>query len=179
MFQFPAFPFRTYLFSSEYTALRRMCSHIRIPPDRCLFTAPRSFSQLIASFFGSWCQGIHLTLFLAWTSFKQSLVLFGSLLCNCLSFATFLLLWFSRKFLLSKRLASFTTLVLNCNEYFFSTLLFFLVWKDQFLSFKLLLSNICSFSCSYSVFNDHFFVGTMPSVSACAYYAPLLPIALY
>ena len=74
-----------------------------------------------------------------------------------LEFRNFLLLWFSRKFLLSKRLASFTTLVLNCNEYLFGTLLFFLVWKDQFL-YKLLLSIICSFSCSYSVFNDHFFL---------------------
>ena len=33
-----------------------------------LFTAPRGLSQLVASFIGSWCQGIHLTLFFAWTS---------------------------------------------------------------------------------------------------------------
>ena len=32
-----------------------------------LFAAPRSFSQLVTSFFGSWCQGIPLMLFLAWT----------------------------------------------------------------------------------------------------------------
>ena len=41
------------------------CS-IRIPADRCLLTTPRSFSQLVASFFGSWCQGIPLALFVAW-----------------------------------------------------------------------------------------------------------------
>ena len=32
-----------------------------------LFAAPRSLSQLITSFFGSWCQGIHLMLLFAWT----------------------------------------------------------------------------------------------------------------
>ncbi len=41
---------------------------IRRSPDRCLFTAPRGLSQLVTSFFGSWCQGIHLMLFFAWTS---------------------------------------------------------------------------------------------------------------
>ena len=30
-----------------------------------LLTAPRSFSQLVTSFFGSWCQGIPLVLFVA------------------------------------------------------------------------------------------------------------------
>ena len=30
-----------------------------------LFAAPHGFSQLTTSFFGSWCQGIHPTLFLA------------------------------------------------------------------------------------------------------------------
>ena len=32
---------------------------IRISTDQCLFTAPRSFSQCITSFFASDCQGIH------------------------------------------------------------------------------------------------------------------------
>ena len=32
-----------------------------------LFAAPRSLSQLITSFFGSWCQGIRLMLLFAWT----------------------------------------------------------------------------------------------------------------
>ena len=40
---------------------------IRKSADQCLFTAPRSLSQLVTSFFGSWCQGIHLMLFIAWT----------------------------------------------------------------------------------------------------------------
>ena len=38
---------------------------IRISTDQCVFAAPRGFSQLIASFIGSWCQGIPLVLFLA------------------------------------------------------------------------------------------------------------------
>ena len=38
-----------------------------------LFAAPRSLSQLVASFIGSWCQGIHLVLLFAWTSFHLCL----------------------------------------------------------------------------------------------------------
>ena len=45
-------------------------SHSRIAPFGYLrilrlLTAPRSFSQLVTSFFGSWCQGIPLVLFVA------------------------------------------------------------------------------------------------------------------
>ena len=40
---------------------------IRKSTDQCLFTAPRGLSQLVTSFFGSWCQGIHLMLFVTWT----------------------------------------------------------------------------------------------------------------
>ena len=39
---------------------------IRKSPDQCSFAAPRSLSQLITSFIGSWCQGIPLALLLAW-----------------------------------------------------------------------------------------------------------------
>ena len=38
---------------------------IRISMDRWIFAPPHSFSQLITSFFGSWCQGIHPTLLVA------------------------------------------------------------------------------------------------------------------
>ena len=44
---------------------------IRKSPDHCLFAAPRSLSQLITSFIGSWCQGIPLALLLAWTRRNQ------------------------------------------------------------------------------------------------------------
>ena len=53
-----------------------------------LFAAPRSLSQLITSFIGSWCQGIRLMLLFAWTFLSvivsDHLVLF--VLLNCLSF---------------------------------------------------------------------------------------------
>ena len=39
---------------------------IRKSPAQCSFAAPRSLSQLITSFIGSWCQGIPLALFFAW-----------------------------------------------------------------------------------------------------------------
>ena len=38
---------------------------IRISPDHSLFAAPRSFSQLIASFIGNQCHGIHPALLFA------------------------------------------------------------------------------------------------------------------
>ena len=38
---------------------------IRISMDQSLLTAPHGFSQLTASFIGSWCQGIHPVLLLA------------------------------------------------------------------------------------------------------------------
>ena len=38
---------------------------IRTSMDQSLLTAPHGFSQLTASFFGSWCQGIHPVLLLA------------------------------------------------------------------------------------------------------------------
>ena len=47
--------------------LHHECFHIRKSADRSLFAAPRSLSQLVTSFFGSWCQGIHLMLLFAWT----------------------------------------------------------------------------------------------------------------
>ena len=61
--------------------LHHECFHIRKSADRSLFAAPRSLSQLITSFIGSWCQGIHLMLLFAWTSYLLVLVLL-----NCLSF---------------------------------------------------------------------------------------------
>ena len=60
-------PRMTIWFTIRYILLLYVCSHIRISAALCLFAAPRSFSQLVTSFFGSWCQGIPLTLFLAWT----------------------------------------------------------------------------------------------------------------
>ena len=46
-------------------ALPQPGSPIRRSPDQSLLAAPRSFSQLIASFIGNWCPGIHPALFVA------------------------------------------------------------------------------------------------------------------
>ena len=78
MFQFRRFPSYTYLIQyMMYVHTHTDCS-IRKSADQFILADPRSLSQLVTSFVGSWCQGIHLMLFLAWTSF----VLF-----SCLSFA--------------------------------------------------------------------------------------------
>ena len=70
--------------------LRSMILHhggfpIRKSVGQSLFAAHHSLSQLVTSFIGSWCQGIHLTLLFAWTSCIMYLtILWFSL--NCLSF---------------------------------------------------------------------------------------------
>ena len=73
----------------RFMALRHECFHIRISADRSLFAAPRSFSQLITSFIGSWCQGIRLMLLFAWTFLSVialTITWFSSFFLNCLSF---------------------------------------------------------------------------------------------
>ena len=67
MFQFGRFPAFGYVFTKRLRIMFTQGFPIRTPAARSLFAAPRGFSQLIASFFGSWRQGIHLMLFLAWT----------------------------------------------------------------------------------------------------------------
>ena len=57
--------------------LRPDCS-IRTYTDQCLLAAPRIFSQLATSFVGSWCQGIPLTLFVAWPLLIPMFESFGS-----------------------------------------------------------------------------------------------------
>ena len=84
MFQFPSFPSLNYVFIKWSHILHMSGFPIRKSADRSLFAAPRSLSQLVTSFVGSWCQGIHLVLFIAWTS------LFAIF---CLSFANNLLQW--------------------------------------------------------------------------------------
>ena len=57
---------------------------IRTSTGQSLFPAHRGFSQVVTSFFGSWCQGIHLMLFFAWTA---PLAFVLSRFASCLSFA--------------------------------------------------------------------------------------------
>ena len=68
MFQFPSFPSLDYGFIKWSLILHQRGFPIRKSADRSLFAAPRSLSQLVTSFVGSWCQGIHLVLFFTWTS---------------------------------------------------------------------------------------------------------------
>ena len=51
--------------SNGNVVLPTLCSHIRISTDLQICAPPRSFSQLITSFFGAQCQGIHHMLFVA------------------------------------------------------------------------------------------------------------------
>ena len=70
------------LFNARCQSIALTGFPIRKSADQCLFTAPRSLSQLVTSFFGSWCQGIHLMLFIAWTLLLvlYKLLIFATLL---------------------------------------------------------------------------------------------------
>ena len=111
MFQFGRFPTYTYVFSIRFTVLHRECFHIRISADRSLFAAPRSFSQLVTSFIGSWCQGIHLMLLFTWT-FLLVLIMFLELL-EFLNIYFGLLIHLWKGFILL--LESSSTFRWNCN----------------------------------------------------------------
>ena len=62
----------TILFIIRWYSIAVPGSPIRISADLWIFAPPRSFSQLVTSFFGSWCQGIRRMLFFAWPSSKHS-----------------------------------------------------------------------------------------------------------
>ncbi len=55
----------TILFTIGYLIFYQVGFPIRISTDRWLLSPPRGFSQIAASFVGSWCQGIPLALFVA------------------------------------------------------------------------------------------------------------------
>ena len=126
---------------------------IRISTDLCLFAAPRGFSQLVTSFFGSWCQGIHLMLLFAWTSFTEHFHALHSLLSNLLELLEFLKHGY---YFAANRFYPFCT--------FFSVLrqncvLPWIDWKDLifFQRFVFVLSICFSYSIFslYSIFNEH------------------------
>ena len=67
MFQFPASPSRTLCIHVQVPErLPQVGSPIRKSTSQRLFAPHRGLSQLVTSFFGSWCQGIHPMLLLAW-----------------------------------------------------------------------------------------------------------------
>ena len=146
MFQFPGFPTYTYEFSACTAVLHCRGFPIRKSADRSLFAAPRSLSQLVASFFGSWCQGIHLMLFFAWTfsTFQFSLL-------NCLSFIN--------KFLLVVN--SFCEKVLSflLSESIvppFGEIVFYPNWKDLLIFANLLVKSSCPLICSFLTLQSFF-----------------------
>ena len=85
MFQFGRFPTYYYVFIIRSVILHHGGFPIRISAGLCLFAAHRSFSQLVTSFFGSWCQGIPLMLFLAWTLLYISFSVYTCCSLYCLN----------------------------------------------------------------------------------------------
>ena len=58
------------LFTIQYWSIAPVGFPIRKSTNRWIFAPPRGLSQLVTSFFGSWCQGIRRMLLLAWPSAK-------------------------------------------------------------------------------------------------------------
>ena len=171
MFQFPTFPTWSYVFTSCFTVLHRECFHIRKSADRSLFAAPRSLSQLVTSFFGSWCQGIHLMLLFAWTSSGSFLPVrsFELVLLNCLSF--FLNKCFG--FLRSKKVWSFLRFfrpaqwsLIKLSEIVVLLPKFGKTYSNLFIKMCPLLSVRFYSIILYSVFNEHFLPRKFPSLKA-------------
>ena len=142
MFQFPSFPSLNYVFIKWSHILHMSGFPIRKSADRSLFAAPRSLSQLIASFIGSWCQGIHLMLFFAWTIFQT--LLFSLVPLNCLSFSNIL---FFGLLIHCEKVLSFCAL----NRYIhLSVKLYFTqIGKTYNSYFANLVKNICPLICSF------------------------------
>ena len=119
---------------------------IRKSTDQSPFAAPRSLSQLVTSFVGSWCQGIHLMLFFAWTSFFRF-----SLSFELLEFLTNVRDIARERF----SLHTFSSL-----HFHFREIVFTLTGKTYFRILKSVLLSVRFYSffqyTSYSVFNEHF-----------------------
>ena len=148
---------------------------IRKSAGRSLFAAHRSLSQLITSFIGSWCQGIHLMLLFAWTSFFRSIT-FVAMIDPWFSF--FRIAWVSWTFgyfylySLVKRFASLhfflalfriSTFRWNCIA--LSCLPNFILGKTNKMCCFYLSSNICSFSTQNINFYIDFFLIRLSKIS--------------
>ena len=144
-----------------------------------LFAANRSLSQLVTSFIGSWCQGIHLMLLFAWTSFSWSIT-FVAMIDPWFSF--FRIAWVSWTFWLSllackkvlhhcisfSRCFESSTFRWNCIA--LSCLPNFILGKTNKMCCFYLSSNICSFSTQninfyidfpYSIVKDQFLLTSL------------------
>ena len=138
---------------------------IRKSAGQRLFPPHRGLSQVIASFFGSQCQGMHLTLFFAWTAVLILSILENKFQLFCLSFA-------NNCFLGCKLKRPFGFIIHCClspiSFHLYSTKLYnhlliilpLLVRKNLYLNFFITsfsqYTTICFVSFVYSVFNEHF-----------------------
>ena len=90
MFQFPALPYPYLLDSVRYDwTLLQPGSPIRTSTGQRICAPHRSFSQLVTSFFGSQCQGIHLMPFFAWPIEFLSVLLACHTWRSCMVFLAF------------------------------------------------------------------------------------------
>ena len=64
MFQFTGFPSVRYVLAYRYLEFFQVGFPIQTSADHWICASPRSFSQLVTSFFGCQCLGIHPTLFM-------------------------------------------------------------------------------------------------------------------
>ena len=134
---------------------------IRKSAGHSLFPTHRGLSQVITSFIGSQCQGIHLTLFFAWTAVLLFSILSYDKLKQiqlfCLSFANNCILWVVR----SKKTMIFRSydFVLSASRFLSKpTKLFPLLLYGKTYTFNnkfFSITTICFVSFLYSVFNEH------------------------
>ena len=100
MFQFRGFPLHSYGFTVRCYGIAVTGFPIRISAGLWIFAPNRSFSQLVTSFFGSWCQVILPTLFIAWPLTWFELLRIRDFLLMLLKFFTlsYILIYFGKTF---------------------------------------------------------------------------------
>ena len=100
MFQFRGFPPHSYGFTVRCYGIAVTGFPIRISAGLWIFAPNRSFSQLVTSFFGSWCQVILPTLFIAWPLTWFELLRIRDFLLMLLKFFTlsYILIYFGKTF---------------------------------------------------------------------------------
>src|SRR5699024_7650398 len=96
MFQFPRFPSIRYGLAYGYMRVAHVGVPSRRSPDRRIFAPLRSFSQLITSFIGSQCQGIHPALLMLDLLQSAATIALVTGFCVLYAFGSFLNLKFFR-----------------------------------------------------------------------------------
>ena len=142
MFQFRGFPSYTYVFSIWWRSSIPPGFPIRTSAGLWIFAPNRSFSQLVTSFIGSWCQVILPTLLLAWPllktnslNFYLSLRSFGS--SNYIRIRDLLVLSLKLKFPFRKNLSFTFSTCLGFDIYFsYMSLVFFSLSSFSIVQFS-------------------------------------------